>query len=83
MKWFYNLKIGMKLMIGFATIAIIAGAIGIYGIYNMNTINNGSTVMYDNITIPMEELAQISTSFQKERLMLRDMLFYSNQEENN
>lgn len=81
MKWFYNLKIGMKLALGFAAVAIIAGAIGIYGIYNLNTINNNSTIMYENITIPMEELAQMSISFQKERVMLRDMLLYSNQEE--
>lgn len=81
MKWFYNLKIGMKLALGFAIVSIIVGLIGIYGVINMNSINNSSTVMYESITNPMEDLAQISISLQKERVMLRDMVFYSNQDE--
>lgn len=81
MKWFYNLKIGKKLMVGFAAVAIIAGVIGIYGILNMFEINNNSTVMYSQITVPMSELAQISVSFQKERVMLRDVILLPNQKD--
>lgn len=74
MKWFYNLKIGKKLMIGFAGMAIIASAIGIYGISNMNKINNNSTALYKNVAVPMSDMAQIESLFQRERVMLRDMV---------
>lgn len=81
MKWFYNLKIGTRLTIGFATVVIIAGIIGAYGIVNMNKINNNSSVMYDNVTVPMADLAEISSTFQKQRVMVRDMVIYPEQED--
>ncbi len=31
MKWFYNLKIGTKLILGFVVVALIAGGIGVMG----------------------------------------------------
>ncbi|HCA69368.1 MAG TPA: methyl-accepting chemotaxis protein [Lachnospiraceae bacterium] len=81
MKWFYNLKIGRKLMIGFAGIAVIASMIGIYGISNMNKINNNSAKLYENVAVPMSDMAQISSLFQGERAMLRDMVLITDSAE--
>ena len=36
MKWYLNMKIGVKLILGFITAAIIAGVIGVVGIVNFN-----------------------------------------------
>ena len=35
MKWFLNLKIGVKLIIGFILVSIVAGTIGIVGAVNI------------------------------------------------
>ncbi|MDF1616292.1 HAMP domain-containing methyl-accepting chemotaxis protein [Petrocella sp. FN5] len=40
MKWYLNLKIGVKLIIGFIAVAIIAGAIGVVGYISTNTLND-------------------------------------------
>ncbi|MCF8018900.1 MAG: MCP four helix bundle domain-containing protein [Vallitaleaceae bacterium] len=38
MKWYYNLKIGVKLIIGFVLVAVIAGAIGAVGYVGLNEV---------------------------------------------
>ena len=38
MKWYLNLKVGVKLIIGFIIVAIIAGTIGIVGAVNNKAI---------------------------------------------
>lgn len=78
MKWYYDLKIGIRLFLGFTAVVLIAGIIGVYSIVNMNIISGNSTVMYDNMTVPMEELAQISITFQKQRVLTRDIVIYTN-----
>lgn len=68
MKWFYNLKIGTKLIGGFITVALIAGVIGFFGITKISQINKGSELMYQRVTVPLSELSDISTSFQRVRI---------------
>ena len=36
MKWFYNLKISVKLLSGFLLVALIAGVVGAFGIFQIN-----------------------------------------------
>ncbi len=40
MKWFFNLKIGTKLLAGFSVVCAIAAIVGIQGIMNMSKIND-------------------------------------------
>jgi methyl-accepting chemotaxis protein len=40
MKWFSNLKIGIKIISGFLVVAIVAGAIGLVGLTSINDIGN-------------------------------------------
>ncbi|MBC8019089.1 MAG: MCP four helix bundle domain-containing protein, partial [Verrucomicrobia bacterium] len=74
MKWFYNLKLGAKLMTGFIMVAVIAAAIGYFGIKNMHAIDEADTMLYEKITIPINDLAEISTAFQRVRINLRDLV---------
>ena len=74
MKWFYDLKLGTKLMTGFIAIAVIAGAIGYFGIKKIHLIEEADMMMYEKITIPIAQLQGISTSFQRMRVNLRDMV---------
>jgi len=46
MKWFYDLKIGKKLIIGFLVVSAITAFVGIMGIKNMAVMNEGAERMY-------------------------------------
>jgi methyl-accepting chemotaxis protein len=69
-----NLKIGAKLTGGFLVVALIAGLIGVVGIVNIRNIDAADTRLYENMTVPMSEISEISTNFQRIRVNLRDMI---------
>ncbi|MDF2595570.1 MAG: putative sensory transducer protein [Clostridia bacterium] len=73
MKWFYNLKVAAKLIIGFITVAIIAGIVGIVGIINIQKINALDTQMYENHTATMPDLANVARNYQRARVDLREL----------
>ncbi len=73
MKWFYNLKISSKLIMGFVIVAVIAGIIGIFGTVNIQKINKMDTDMYIRNAAPMPELAKISNSYFRQRVVLRNL----------
>jgi methyl-accepting chemotaxis protein len=74
MKWFHNLKLGAKLMTGFVAVALIAAVIGSIGITKLKSIDEADTKLYQKITIPISQLQEISTSFQRIRINIRDMV---------
>ncbi|MGV8906019.1 MAG: methyl-accepting chemotaxis protein [Acetobacterium sp.] len=65
MKWFYNMKIRAKLLTGFILIALIVGVVGIIGIVNINALKQADNALYENMTVPLETIRDISTAFQK------------------
>ncbi|QWV94715.1 MCP four helix bundle domain-containing protein [Geomonas oryzisoli] len=74
MKWFYDLKLGAKLMTGFIAVAIVAGVVGYFGIREIHVIEAADNKLYEKVTIPIAQLQDISTSFQRMRVNLRDMM---------
>ncbi|HJV66743.1 MAG TPA: methyl-accepting chemotaxis protein [Geomonas sp.] len=48
MKWFYDLKVGSKLIASFIVISLITAVVGIIGIRNMGIINQKSDNMYQS-----------------------------------
>ena len=74
MQWFYNMKLKAKLMTGFIMVAIVAGVIGWFGIQKIHQIDDADTKMYEKILIPINDLADISTAFQRQRVNSRDIL---------
>jgi methyl-accepting chemotaxis protein len=66
-QWWFNLKIGLKLTLGFIVVAIIAGAIGLAGTLNIYRISRaGQAVYQENITV-LGPLHRISTQLLKVR----------------
>ncbi len=63
MKWFYNLKIGTKLILGFIIVALIAGGIGLMGVINIKTIDSQDDYLYRRMTVPLGELISITEAF--------------------
>ena len=74
MKWFYDLKIGTKLILGFILTSCIAAAIGYIGISSLNDLTAQSELMYSNMTVAIQELGDITEAFQRVRVNSRDLL---------
>ncbi|HHU06382.1 MAG TPA: HAMP domain-containing protein [Clostridiales bacterium] len=67
-KWFNNLKIGVKIILGFFIIVVISCAIGIVGILNLNSVQTAYERDYSSSTQAMEHLEIISSEFQQIRV---------------
>ncbi|RII25437.1 MAG: methyl-accepting chemotaxis protein [Geobacter sp.] len=74
MQWFYNLKIGTKLLSSFILLAMIAGVIGWIGIANIRKADSNGTLLYEKATVPISQLGSISTAFQRVRVTLAKIL---------
>lgn len=74
MKLIYDLKVSVKLLIGFIIVALIAGLIGVYGIVNLRTVNNNDTKLYEENTIGIEYIANTVETFLNLRIAGRDLI---------
>ncbi|MBE5977513.1 MAG: HAMP domain-containing protein [Paenibacillaceae bacterium] len=84
MKWFYNMKIGAKLIMGFLFVALIAGVVGGIGVYNLNKNDNLYTDLYTNYGIALGDIADVSIFYQRNRVNLRELLLVKDiQDKNN
>ncbi len=81
MKWFLNLKIGVKLIIGFIIVAMIAGSIGIVGTVNIQKVDEADERLYEMMTVPLGEMILMVESYQRMRGNVKDILISSTQEE--
>lgn len=64
MKWFYDLKIGRKIILGYLIIAMIAGGIGAMGLIGIQKISQQDVYLYEKMAKPLGELVYIVDSFQ-------------------
>lgn len=74
MKWFYHLKIRTKLLIGFILLALIVGLVGYVGMINIKALNESDTELYEQMTVPLAQLGDLSTAFQRARANTRDVI---------
>ncbi|MEN1758944.1 methyl-accepting chemotaxis protein [Anoxynatronum sibiricum] len=74
MKWYYNMKLGTKMISGFIIVALIAGLIGFLGIVNIRTIDDLDTQLYETMTVPLGEMAVILDSYQRMRSNVKDII---------
>jgi methyl-accepting chemotaxis protein len=83
MSWYYNLKISVKLLSAFIIVAIIAGIIGVVGIVELKVIEEADSKLYEKITVPIGQLQDVSTFFQRIRVNTRDLILADNKEAEN
>ena len=81
MQWYYNLKISVKLLSAFIVVAVIAGIIGGIGIIELKKLDDNGDKMYNKITMPISDLGDISTAFQRQRVNSRDLIDATTAEE--
>jgi len=74
MNWFQNLKIANKLIIAFLGVAVIAGMVGMVAIFNLSNLAQEDTDLYENYTVPMGQMGDLSETYQKGRVNFRDAL---------
>jgi len=78
MKWFYNLKISLKLILGFSLVALIAAVVGIVGLTNIMRINEADTMLYEENTLGIKYSADAGRTYQRlkyniaESILLKD-----------
>ena len=81
MNWFYDLRIGTKLVAGFAVVALIAAAIGIIAISNLHSIQTADDNLYRCETSGVVQLDRISSAFHRARLNLLSLVIAKTPEE--
>jgi methyl-accepting chemotaxis protein len=69
-----NIKIGTKLIGGFAIVALIAVAIGITGIVCQRSLAGANVDLYEKSTVPEGQLIGMTASLQGLRLASRDVI---------
>ncbi|EKD36976.1 MAG: hypothetical protein ACD_75C01304G0001, partial [uncultured bacterium] len=72
MQWLRNLRVGIKLVAAFSVVAAIAAVVGFIGSVEIRRIQSDDRRLYEKITVPMHDLAEMSVAFQRVRINLRD-----------
>lgn len=81
MRWFYNLKTKTKLISAFIVTAIITGIVGLFGLANMNTLNQLLVDMYEVRLTPVYNVSQALSDYQRLRVNLLNMHLTEDEEE--
>ena len=74
MTWFYDLNIRKKLLSGFVFVSLLAGIVGVFGIYNLQHITAADKMLYENFTVPVGELVDMTEDYWRIRVEMRNML---------
>lgn len=74
MRWYKDLKISMKLVLGFILVAMIAGSVGAVGVINIQNISKNDTYLYEKMTVPLGEMIVITEAFQQMRVNVKELL---------
>ncbi|WP_312614165.1 methyl-accepting chemotaxis protein [Oscillibacter sp.] len=69
-----DLKIATKLVVGFLVIALIAGAVGIVGLMNINALAKSGRLLYEKNTMAILYSGDANTSYQRIRYNVAEML---------
>jgi len=70
-----NWKIKSKLLSGFILTALIAAIVGVFAMKQITTIDDADTKLYQNITVPIKQIGEISIAFQRIRVNSRDLIY--------
>ncbi|MDR0326346.1 MAG: methyl-accepting chemotaxis protein [Oscillospiraceae bacterium] len=71
-----NMKVSMKLIVGFLIVIALTVAVGVAGIFGMNSINQSSSDMYDYNLTSIEALGNLREIFNSQRANINQATFY-------
>ncbi|MCE5243608.1 MAG: HAMP domain-containing protein, partial [Desulfobacteraceae bacterium] len=81
MKWFHDLKIGTKLLLSFAFIALIGALTSFEGSVKLRQIDANYSVLIENTTMPLGEIGKTAVAFQEIQSVLQDVILDKDQQE--
>ena len=67
MKWYANLKISVKLIIGFLVVAVIAAIVGVVGVISIANIKQSDTELYQRNALGLQYSGSAAVCFQQIR----------------
>jgi methyl-accepting chemotaxis protein len=67
-KWFYDMKITAKISSSFILVGVIVVMVGFMGITSLKSMSKSDTVLFENVTVPLAQIGDISTAFQRMRV---------------
>lgn len=73
MKWFYNLKTMVKLIVAFLLISVMMTFVGVYGLSNLGKINESLDDMYDNQLQAVSEVQNAKIALGEMRMLVRKL----------
>ncbi|WKY48614.1 methyl-accepting chemotaxis protein [Eubacteriaceae bacterium ES3] len=73
-RWISDLKIRTKLLLSFLIVALVAAIVGFFGVVSSMNLSHASESMYNNTTIQIASIGQISTAFEKVQFTTAQML---------
>ena len=73
MQWFYDLRIGTKLVLSFMLIATFSVVIGYISVTRLKVLERSATAMYESNALPLSDLLDVSTYYQQQRVNMREM----------
>jgi methyl-accepting chemotaxis protein len=71
---FNQWKVSYKLVLGFASVIAFSVAVGVVGITQIKKIDALDTMLYEKGAMPLLDMSEASTSFQRIRVNLRDAI---------
>ncbi|MBU3074742.1 HAMP domain-containing methyl-accepting chemotaxis protein [Clostridium estertheticum] len=74
MKWYYDMKLSKKMILGFIIVAILASGIGLIGIFSIQSTQKNSQNIITNYGNSQGQLGYIAEAFQKNRSAIRDLV---------
>ena len=74
MKWFYDLKVRVKLLASFVLVACLAGLVGYVGITSLKDVSAADTRLYEHMTLPIATVTDMAVDFQQIRICFRDVI---------
>ncbi|MCE5280551.1 MAG: MCP four helix bundle domain-containing protein, partial [Deltaproteobacteria bacterium] len=75
-----KMKLSVKLIAGFMSVAVIAAVIGLVGIVYIQKIRVADTNLYEFNTVPLAKAGSISANFQEVRVLYRDFITQKDEE---
>jgi methyl-accepting chemotaxis protein len=76
MKFIWNMKVSRKLMVAFLIVVLLVGVVGLIGIRDIKKVDSNNIDQYEKMTVPASLMAQISTSFHKMSVNIRQTIIY-------
>jgi methyl-accepting chemotaxis protein len=77
-----KMSLKKKLVSGFVFVALVAAVIGWVGIYELKSINDADTLLYEKVTTPLADISLVSIAFQQMRVNVRDLIASKRDEDN-